>query len=173
MNIIKKNNNQISTSNYDTKELNYMKVLNKPNIAIKNINNILFANKYYSDKNLVAVDYSKLMTKNKNVMRIVKGGNSTIKRKKFFFENTMHSDNKYNYNGGDIPNSPKTGNKGSQFRNLEKIRKEKYDKEIEMLNEKDDSDDIGRYDVNSPLRSPKRNPVNGFSRKSGFFSFLN
>jgi len=152
MNIIKRNN---QVGQIQGNDLNLNQILNRPNIVF---------NKYYSDRNLINIDINQYHTKhNKNVMRVVKGGGQKKLNKKFHVD-TSNLDNKLK---GLM--SPTKAVSPSPNMNLEHLRKEKYDKEMALLNEKDD-DDIGRFDRLAPASPKKKLTIK--NQKKSFFSFF-
>ncbi len=98
-------------------------------------------------------------------MRVIKGGAKTNK-KKFFFDN--HINNTINNNNNSTQDSHRLKPYNTpKEKKLDELQKEKYNKELELLNENED-DDIGKFDVSSPVRRPKKG---GGNMKSIFSLF--
>lgn len=140
----------------NSNDANYQKILKRSNgsIIVRNINIVAQECKYYSAKNLIKINTPKSKENvKKNIIRVVSRQSPIMK--KFFFDKTIHRDCKL---------SP-VGN--LNYKNFEQLRREKYEKEMELLNENED-DDLDKKTINS---SPKKK-FNRVNIDGGFFSLF-
>jgi len=144
----------------NSNDANYQKILRRStgSVIVKNINIVAQECKYSSAKNLIAYNINTPKSKEnvkKNIIRVVPRQNNLMK--KFFFDKTIHRDSNFK------EKSP-VGN--LNYKNFEQLRREKYEKEMELLNENED-DDLDKKTINSPKKKFTRVNIDG-----GFFSLF-